>query len=82
MPVMDGIKSTEKILKYAMKHKYQDKIEQKGYLEELGKTWMKPDSFCNIVALTSYTATVIEEKIYKKGMKKMISKPLDAGVLQ
>tara|TARA_B110000285_G_C14850837_1_gene479847 strand:- start:163 stop:411 length:249 start_codon:yes stop_codon:yes gene_type:complete len=82
MPVMDGIKATEKILKYARKYNYQSKEEPKSYLEGLGKTWIKPDKFCNIVALTSYTAADIEEKIYKQGVKKMITKPLEASVLQ
>lgn len=70
MPVMDGYEATKQILAMC------DNELRKH------KTIPGESSFCNIVALTSYTSKEVEEKCIKIGMKKVIPKPINAKQLQ
>lgn len=63
MPVMDGFKSTEKILKF-----YEDMKQQEGL-----KQLVQP---LKIVAVTAYVNIDTEERAKEVGMSKVYNKPL------
>ena len=77
MPVMDGKKATQEILKLSSKAMEEMSEEDRA---DLGS------GFCNILALTAYTSQANKNECLEAGMKDVYPKPLRAdqimGVLE
>ena len=79
MPIKNGFDASEEILSLAAREQARlDRVMQSNGMRRAAsqEDVNKQSSFCNIVAVTSYTGLDVKDKANRIGIKKVTSKPL------